>query len=411
MKHVVIITQATNVNSEPGYNRFKYLAEMLSKHYKVTLVTSDFNHYSKEHRDVKNSNLYDERFETIFLHELGYKKNITIKRILSHMLFSHNLKKYLRKTKDIDLIILGLPPHDSSKFISKYSKKNNVKVVIDVNDLWPEALKNVIHNKFLYNALTFPLRQNAISSYKMADAIVAVSNEYANHAQSFNKKNAPIYPIYIGTFLSEFDKGKTELSSLIEKPSGEIWLTYIGTLGTSYDIKTVIASYKKLQMDGYNNVKLKILGRGPDEPNLKEYAHNINADVDFLGYKDYKYMASFLSKSDIALNALKKRASQSIINKVGDYFSAGLPVLNGASSKEMNGLIVDYDCGLNYIPENVDDLVLKMKILIDDSTLRQKMGKNSRKLAIEKFDRESTYLEFIQIVEDTIKNGLLGEAK
>lgn len=404
MKHVMIITQATNVKSEPGYNRFKYLAEMLSAHYKVTFVTSDFNHYAKEHRDINDAKYYDSRFETKFLHETGYKKNITVKRIYSHIVFSQNLKRYLNKTRDIDLIILGLPPHDSSKFISKYAKKNDIKIIIDVNDLWPEALKNVIHNKFLYKLLTFPLQKKAIISYRMADAIVGVSHEYVNLAQKFNNKSAPGYPIYIGTFLSEFDKGKIECSSLINKSPEELWLVYIGTLGTSYDIKTAISAYKKLQMDGYSNVKFKILGRGPDERELKDFARNINADVDFLGYKDYKFMASFLAKSDIALNALKKRASQSIINKVGDYFSAGLPVLNGASSNEMNHLVEEYNCGLNYVPEDVNDLVQKMKVLIDDSDLRQKMGNNSRTLAIEKFNRESSYLEFIKIIEDTLKN-------
>lgn len=402
----MIITQATNVKSEPGYNRFKYLSELLSSNYEVTLVTSDFNHYTKIHRDSKKDIFYDDRFNTVFIHESGYKKNVGFKRILSHYQFAKNLEKYLRENTNIpDAIILGLPPHDSTKFISKYAKSNNVKILIDVNDLWPEAIENVIHINFLYKLLTNKLRKKAQNSYKMADAIVGVSNEYANHAKLYNDKTSIVHSIYIGTFISEFDKGKLEFFENIEKKENEIWIVYIGTLGVSYDLETAISAYKRIVDEGHQNVKFKILGRGPQENKLIRYARDINVSVDFLGYKNYKYMASFLSKSDIALNVLKKKASQSIINKVGDYFSAGLPVINGTSSKEMNALIVEFNCGLNYASEDEDNLYEKMKILINDAQLRLEMGANSRALALKKFNRESTYTEFVEILEKMLSNG------
>ena len=163
---------------------------------------------------------------------------------------------------------------------------------------------------------------------------------------------------------------------------------------------TVIAASKKAKEKGLNSLKLKILGQGPSEEHLKKYAAEIGADnVDFVGFVDYEMMAAYLSKSDMTINAIKKQASQSIINKVADYFAAGIPMLNSCCCQEQLDMVENYHVGINYEPGNVDELCGCITKLAKDEDLRKEMGKNARKLAEDKFDRRNSYKELINRID------------
>ena len=111
-------------------------------------------------------------------------------------------------------------------------------------------------------------------------------------------------------------------------------------------------------------------------------------------------MAAYLSKTDITINNIKKNASQSIINKVSDYFASGKPMLNSCRNEEMQWLISNFKTGLNYEAENVDDFIRKFEVLYNDKDLRIEMGRNARKLAEKKFDRKNSYKKIIEIIEN-----------
>ena len=111
-------------------------------------------------------------------------------------------------------------------------------------------------------------------------------------------------------------------------------------------------------------------------------------------------MAGFLCKSDIAVNAVKKNAAQSIINKVADYFAAGIPLLNGCSCKEQMDMVENYKVGLNYKPEDPDDLVEKIETLIENPAMCKEFGSNARELALDKFDRQKTYLDILRLIDN-----------
>ena len=54
MKKVLFINSAIYLPGEGGYKRSLYLFDLMkSLKYDVTLLTSDFNHYSKEKRDIE----------------------------------------------------------------------------------------------------------------------------------------------------------------------------------------------------------------------------------------------------------------------------------------------------------------------------------------------------------------------
>lgn len=109
-------------------------------------------------------------------------------------------------------------------------------------------------------------------------------------------------------------------------------------------------------------------------------------------------MVSILVECDIAVNPISHGAAQSIINKHGDYAAAGLPVLNTQESEEYRDLVCKYGIGINCNNADAEDLADKILILYYNEELRKIMGKNSRKLAENKFDRAVTYRDIFKLL-------------
>ena len=113
----------------------------------------------------------------------------------------------------------------------------------------------------------------------------------------------------------------------------------------------------------------------------------------------YDKMVKKLCNCDIAINPISKGAAQSIINKVGDYAMAGLPVISTQECKEYRDLVENYNIGFNCENNNAQDVANKIEILYNDENLRKIMGQNNRKLAEEKFDRGVSYNKIITLIE------------
>jgi glycosyltransferase involved in cell wall biosynthesis len=285
--------------------------------------------------------------------------------------------------------------------IQSILKEKQIPLIIDVRDLRPEALRIIFKKEALYTVLTYSMRRKADLAYASADELVAVSKEYLDRALSVNTKAKNPKVVYIGLDIDKFDKGVLENKDKIPNSEDVYWLIYAGTLGASYDLDTVLYAMKRLSELGYGDIKLRILGQGPYEQKLRSICNQKSiCNVEFLGFVEYSVMAAYLALSDIAINAVKFRGSQSIINKVADYLAAGIPMLNSCVKPEMKKLIDENGVGINYDPEDANGLVAAIISLYEDNEKSKKMGIRARRLAEEKFDRKKTYLTLIDTIEN-----------
>lgn len=403
-KTVVLVNRAMYLPGEGGYKRTMYLYDMMKRYgHKPILLTSDFNHYKKAARDVKQFRIdHPDYSDIVFLHTRTYSKNISIQRRMAETDWKNGVTDWVKKHADsIDVVMMSMPDMNTILAVNKVCKKNNIEVVIDVRDLRPEAFKVLLRNEVLYKIATCPMKMKADKAYACADMLFAVSEEYLQRGLVKSSHARIKKAIYIGAVIEKFDEGVKRYSSSINKPQNEIWLTYAGTLGTSYDLITVIDAVNSLKDNKYDGkrIRLIVLGQGPDREAFENHATEIGADnISFIGFVDYEKMAAYLSKSDITINAIKKRGSQSIINKVADYFAAGIPMLNGCVCKEQQDMVDEYNVGLNYEPENVRSLVEKLDLLAKEVHTREIMGRNARQLAESKFDRKTSYKELMDYI-------------
>lgn len=401
-KRVLLVNSAVYLPGEGGYKRTMFMLDMMIQlGYEVSLITSDFNHYNKQTRKIEQFRNEYPQYECIkFVHMPPYEKNISLKRFYSEKVWEYNFREWFKKNYDkYDVVFFS--DIDNILAINSICEKHNIKKIVDIRDLRPEAFKVVVKNDLLFNVLFYPMKLIADKSYACADEFVAVSQEYLDRGLKANKKSKNPAVVYLGSTLERFDKGIEMFSSSIEKEDDEFWITYAGTLGESYDLKTVICTAKRIAVQGSRKIRFKILGQGPEEKKLKSMVTELNINnVSFLGFLPYEEMAAYLSKSDILINAVKRSASQSIINKIADYFSAGKPVLNSCCCKEQIEMINKNKAGFNYEPENVESLYKAIIDLYEDKELRDTLGKNARKLAEEKFNRSTSYNQIIKIIDE-----------
>lgn len=393
MEDIVIIAHFCSDLDEEGNNRFNYLANMLATAgHKIEFITSDFSHGKKEKRDT---GLALKHCKTTYIKEPSYKKNISIRRFYSHHALGKHLKTYLNHRDKPSLIYCAVPSLSAAKAAADYAEKNSIPLVIDIQDLWPEAFQMVLKIPKVSNMLLAPMKHQADSIYKKADAIIGVSDTYVNRGLEKNSKCRRGYSIYLGTDLDVFDQMIVPVDS---KSEDKIILAYVGTLGHSYDIELTIDAIVELKSRGIDNLKLVVMGDGPFRNQFEAYARSKNIDVEFTGKISYKKMVNRLVSADIAVNPIHKGSAATIINKVGDYAAAGLPVINTQESSEYRDLLERYKAGLNCLNGNPQDMADKIMILYEDDQLRKQMGYNNRILAEERFDRKKTYLQIEHMV-------------
>jgi len=383
-KKILIVAPFCSLSNEPYFNRFLYISKLLSNEYDITLVTSKFRHFDKKHRDYVS----ESKFNLVLIDEPGYKTNVSFSRIYSHHIFCRNFSKWLTSCNkgDFDLVYSAFPLIQTNIILSKMKIALGFKLIIDVQDIWPEAISSafpVLSNVPL-NLIPFTNKSN--KAYSSADALVAVSQTYLDRAM-LGSKEKPSTVVYIG---SDFDiitnAKKTEGTNESFK------LVYIGTLSHSYDIGTVIYCVNKLKKDGLN-IEFHIFGGGPFEKDLKDIS---GSGIFFHGFVSYHNMVSFVKVCDVAVNALSRGAKQSVTNKLSDFLSIGIPIINSQENPEVLSLLSSV-CHENYKAGSVDDLSRVILLLY-------KMKSELYFKPNNEFNREIQYSKIKNIINKVIEN-------
>lgn len=399
---LMLIVNYWHFEQEKASSRYRSFANLLCEKYDLEVVTSTFCHLTKKQRDAEQLLLDSLPYKMTLQFEKGYKKNIGLDRISSYCQFGRNVQKYLKKRKKPDLIIVSIPSLSVADRVTKYANKNKIPVIVDIQDLWPEAFKMALSIPVISDILFYPMKKQADGIYARADKIMAVSNTYVARGLRFNKKDDDGLSIYIGSDSKLIAEKITNVT--IDKPANEFWIGYVGALGHSYDIAGVVAAIKILKNKGINNIKLIVMGDGVLKAHFEQIAKNNGINVEFTGLLEYGKMMKTLSACDIAVNPIVGKSVSSIINKVADYAAANIPVINTQNSYEYRKLLEDYNAGINVENGDVQAFADAIQKLYDDEHLRNVMRKNSKKMFNELFDRQKTYPKLIDEIETLSTN-------
>ena len=384
--NITIVAPYCSLPNEPHFNRFWYLAELLSQSHDVLLITSNFRHYDKSFRRPEHAEAASKgRLKVKLMNESGYSKNVSLARLKSHDVFVKDFGQWLQSCRpgEQDVVLSAYPLIATNLLLGKHKERLGYKLIIDVQDVWPESFSAVLPvlKKIPHNFVPFAGRANA--AYRAADALVAVSQTYLDRAHEANP-NAPGEVVYIGADFDTLERVSAKTFS-----DGLTHFFYLGTLSFSYDVETVCKGVQKL-LDAGEKVALHIMGGGPDLEKLKAYA---NESIIFYGYVPYAEMIATAKGCDIAVNPIHSYAMQSITNKLSDYMALQKPILNSQVNDEVAEVLTllphaDYPSG------DVDGFVAAARRI-----LQQRNGPVQSEEIVRRFKRDVAYQKIITLIE------------
>ena len=137
--------------------------------------------------------------------------------------------------------------------------------------------------------------------YSLTSGVIGTSDEYRDRPFLNQKRDVLKETVYVGNEISVFDREAEQHADEVQKRGRHILVTYAGTIGTSYDIRTMVLAAEELMKQGKTKIRFQILGDGPTRELLENLAKERKIqNVKFTGYVPYEQMAAaYLVKSDV----------------------------------------------------------------------------------------------------------------
>lgn len=389
-------------------DRASMIAEALSDEgHKITWWASAFDHSNKKFRTKELSDIHiSSNFTIRLVPTTGYKKNISFKRIFHENKYSKNILSLSKNYEPPDAIILSEPALFRGRPILKLVKKHKSLLVLDILDIWPELFKIALPKKlqFLGDLIFKPWYVRRKNLFKRANAVLAVSNSYIELAKKINPNmhDELTETVYFGTNVAAqredmFIPSQMPASLDSEKKiSGEVWCIYASTLGSNYDVQTLLETAKLIEEKNIN-MKLLIAGEGPLRKEIESFIElNKLKRTIYIGNPDSKTLAYIFSFCDIGLSMYLKGSPVTFPIKAFHYFAAGLPVVNSLNG-DLSKILLANKAGMQYQAENCQSLFEVLNYLASNPDSRREMANNSYNLAMN-FDQSGQYKKFGEIL-------------
>lgn len=290
---------------------------------KVVYWTSDFNHGTKAKRRLTKA--VDSAVELKLIPAPRYRRNVSLKRVFSHLVYARRLKRSLFGKPD--LIVSATPTLGGACVLLDYARKVGARFVVDIQDAWPETFGRLGIPRWML----WPMYRAARRLYREADFVTGVSERYREISKRadyrvFYHGITPITPTPTNT------------------PTNSRSLVYVGNLGAGYDLKTVL---KALLAD--ESLTLDIAGKGPREGELVSSVRELGLGdrVRFHGYLEADALRELLARSDVGVIPMRDDSWVGLPYKLGDYLAAGLPVVSSLHG-ECGELLVREGAGVTY---------------------------------------------------------------
>ncbi len=328
--------------------RFMGIAEALVQNgHDVTFWSSTYDHFRKTQRQVLEKTIrINDQYKLKLVPSRSYKKNISLQRLLAHHYYAKNLLREIEKEDKPDLIYQAFPPISSAYLVSDYAVKNNIPLVIDIIDPWPDAFLNILPaviknpSKLLLNNLYAKVR----SVFNRCQAVFSISQTYVVWAKKF----AAGRELTTGIFYPAVDTSLYNLNEKENEPvNTPVKFIYAGTLGAYYDVETIIDAARHYTG---GEAEFIIAGDGPKRKKLEAKARGL-PHVKFTGWLSARELNRELVNSDIGLAAYTRKSTQTVTYKLFDYLAAGLPIISSLPG-EMQIIIEENGLGFYYKSED-----------------------------------------------------------
>ena len=162
---------------------------------------------------------------------------------------------------------------------------------------------------------------------------------------------------------------------------------------------TLNACARLAQVVDMDNIAFLIAGDGPMRSEIAQRLSELTPHVHLLGRVPPDQVPALVANSDIHVTTSEKETRGLTVLEA---FAAGIPVLAPRAGGVVEN-IQDGSNGFLFTPQDTEDFVKKLKLLVDNPSLRQEMGRNGRQ-GLEKYSWDNTVQNLVKIWSAQIVN-------
>jgi glycosyltransferase involved in cell wall biosynthesis len=371
--------------------------------HEVTILSSDFNHYTKKHRFGKNVDVEVSKSVAIKLFtSKGYTGHKGVSRFLDHVQMALNLRRILKDIETPDVAFLGFPPIETTWIVSRWLKKHRVPYVVDIKDEWPDIILREVPRwlKSVFKILLFPYFYMTRKAFANADCICSVTEDFLDWSLSAGKRERNQLDFVLPTtsrdliFTEKENKESEKFWDLLGVyDDGKNRAYFVGTINHVYNFEPVI--YAAMNSD----IQFVIAGNGPQLGELVEKYSNCRNLV-FPGWITASQSLTLSRRSKIALAPFAERSDfdMNITNKFYDALRLGKPMMT--STKGVAGkMLLSRDTGRVYHVEDSTSLLVQLNELLSKPEVLHRVSANARDLYESDFDAVLVYKRAVNVLE------------
>jgi len=327
-----------------------------------TWFLSNFEHRSKSFRKEVQADPTLPGVTIYCLPARPYARNISIGRVRYERSFGQAFGAASQVLPKPDAIILAEPSIFFGGPVRRYALNNNIPLIVDILDLWPEMFAVAAPKPVrpLATLLLAPLYARRRKLLREAAGVVGCTAGYTNVARAVTHR--PTETFYLGVDVTEVRRSMLDIpNSWRLPPYSGLTCVYAGTLGEAYDIPCLAASVEALAPLG--RVRLVVAGDGPESPRLKQLSQTYPETLIFLGKISPQELGAIYAQAQIGLCSYAPGSAVEMPVKLFDYLAAGLGFVTSLNG-EIHTLI-DAGAGLYCRPGDPAALVEILSGLAD----------------------------------------------
>jgi len=384
---------------DPKLSRTAMLAEEFHRAgHDVIWWMATYDHLSKTQRSTKDI-VKEVRpgYQIRMLFTTGYRRNVSVQRIIDHWVFDRRLKDEIERLPKPDVIVAAYPTIGACKVLTRYAIANDVPIFIDVRDMWPDIFREYLPAvaRRMYPLMFRKQIRGARFVFSNADGIIGITDEFIDWALGYTRRarcesdyvaplaynEAPLTP-------AGLNKGLEYWASQGIAHQDQV-ICFFGVLSKKIDLRAIASAMPSLS-ERFPRLKLVLCGNGDE----LEYVRSLfkgRENVLFPGWVEKAQILTLMHLSKLGLApyvADRPDFLMSIPTKIIEYFAGSLPVLTSLKGVSLR-VITENRCGRYYHdPESFIDAVsgfLDSPAQLDDA------GRRARELYEREYRGEVVY--------------------
>jgi glycosyltransferase involved in cell wall biosynthesis len=402
---------------DPGVRRFNEFCNIWAEdsNNEVTVIAGQFSHHlGARYPDLKGLEAHWEndgpvrvlRLASTDSYHKGFKG-----RAWSQYWWGRHAMRRLAEIEAPDVVIASSPTLWASFPMVAAKKRWGIPAVLEVRDLWPEAIiqHGIAGEKNFAMWYLRRLERYATSQADHAVTIVATQKNSMVQRGLMQPEQVSVIPngIMLDKYEAVPDDARQRLRAQLGIAQDKTVVLYVGGIGRSHDVAKFVDLAQELR--GNPQVQLVCVGDGPDKPLLEaEAAARGLANIQFTGAVPTDAVPEYCSIADIGCALVNTREGTNWDNKTRGIFrnaffdlaGARLPVVfnvpgfpvDEIQDRAGGGVFCDTTQGIR-------PLAAAVLALAGDAERRGRMGENNYREVAVRYNRRKMAQEYMVLLK------------